>query len=105
MTAKEAKEKTLHFFQYIAAHPEVKSKSNLPIEMRKELKHYYNTWPLCQFLNDLYFLSSCDKCPLEKCTTNRQSPYYKWMMAETDKVRQRAANQVVARVEAWEPVE
>jgi hypothetical protein len=37
MTAKEAKEKTLYFWKYIAAHPEIRSKRELPEKMYREI--------------------------------------------------------------------
>jgi hypothetical protein len=49
MTAKEAKEKTLYFWRYIAAHPEIRRKLPLPKEMVSEMAGYLGMCPLCDY--------------------------------------------------------
>jgi hypothetical protein len=100
MTAKETKEKHLYFWRYIAVHPEIKSKSDLPDEMQRELSKYAYRCPLCEYHSNC---CSADgrMCVLFYCNAG-DGLYARWRYAKTNEERQQAANELVARVEAWE---
>jgi hypothetical protein len=103
MTAKEAKEKTLYFWRYIAAHPEIKSKADLPMGLWEEIEKYEGCCPLCAYTRDIredFSRSECSYCILGNCGTG--SIYSRWYNAKTNEERQQAANELVAKVEAWE---
>jgi hypothetical protein len=102
MTAKEAKEKTLYFWRYIAAHPEIEKKLDLPEEMYQELMEYDNKCPLCSYADSIRrdYTNRCSYCVLETCCFG--SVYSNWTDAKTNEERQQHANELVAKVEAWE---
>jgi uncharacterized protein YfaT (DUF1175 family) len=97
LTAKEAKEKTLYFWRYIVAHPKIKGKADLPKEMFEEIRRYARSCPMCEFHQ-----RDCRGCILYQCAITLDHPYQKWLNAKTNKERQQAANELVAKVEAWE---
>jgi hypothetical protein len=96
MTAKEAKKKTLYVWRYLATHPKVKSKRDLPKAMWNELQKYKGMCPLCEYHN-----GDCRCCILYSCK-HVDGPYERWRIASTGEERQQAANELVTQVEAWE---
>ena len=96
MTAKEAKELTLEVWRYLAEHPAIIRKEDLPPGLWKRIDMKRNC-PLCE----LYLLSRCRRCPLEIC--NKDSLYGTWFYAGSKTRRQAAAQKIVDAVEAWEP--
>jgi hypothetical protein len=101
MTAKEAKEKTLYFWRYIAAHPfTVRSEYHLPKKMFLEISKYINRCPLCDYIG----AGACGNCPLGK-DGNGCIIYHKWYGAKNNKERKYFANELIATVEAWEAEE
>ena len=102
MTQREAKEISLEVWRYLAAHPEIDRKKNLPNEIISKIKHCYNNCPLC----DLFYSDdgdNCPECPLRFCTDDI-SLFGKWASGDEEE-REIAANKIVEKIEAWEPEE
>jgi hypothetical protein len=104
MTAKEAKEKTLYIWRYIAAHPEIAYKTGLPQEMWLKIAGYVNICPLCAWFLTRSVYEGCRNCPLEDYSFSGYicGIYQRWRHAKTNEERQQAANELVAKVEVWE---
>ena len=100
MTAHEAKALSLEVWQYLAEHPEIKYKRDLPKAIFSKIEKLENTCPLCELYYDDY--SGCPECPLEDCTYF--SLYGRWCYCSKDE-RQSAAQAIVNKIKAWEPKE
>jgi len=108
MTKQEAKELTLEVWRYLAEHPEIAKKSDLPSCLRTRINNLLNWCPLCEFYYS-FCGSHCSKCPLKHCMTG--SCYDRWCYADryvsTDKnektIRKEAAMGIVDAVQAWKP--
>ena len=99
MTQREAKEISLEVWRYLAAHPEIDRKKNLPNEIISKIKHCYNKCPLCDLF---YYDFVCPDCPLETCYDG--SLYDDWLWG-SEAQRAIAALKIVEKIEAWEPEE
>jgi hypothetical protein len=104
MTCKEAKELSLEVWRYLAEHPEIARKGDLPAPLWKKIMHLRCYCPLCE----LFFISgssSCPGCPLSgkdyRCESHGQ-PYSGWHWAGPKAVRKEAAEEIVRRIGAWE---
>jgi len=98
MTPKEAKELSLKVWEYLAAHPEIKRKTELPRAMYQSIEDCTCGCPLC----DLYY-DSCKECPLQSCTSS-YSAFQQWSWSlGTDYTRREAAQRIVDKLKAWEP--
>jgi len=65
MTKQEAKELSLEVWRYLAEHPEISSKANLPEPLFDKIKVMMNQCPLCE-LPPKEFCKG-QKCPLNRC--------------------------------------
>lgn len=96
-TEQEAKEITIEVFSYLADHPEIEAKSDLPNRLFKKLAVSKYLCRLC----DIYTDDDCKKCPLE--TKIGTCGYYcDFILAKTPEERTAAANKIVELVKAWE---
>jgi len=102
MTPKEAKELSLEVWRYLAEHPEIRRKKELPQEIYEKIDDSLWECPLCKLFYD--FPAVCPKCPLERC--DRGSDYSNWCNTHSyeENARREAAQKIVAAIEAWEPV-
>jgi hypothetical protein len=100
MTEKEAKELTIEVWTYIAEHPEISGKNELPEELYSKIKNLEAGCPLCE----LFLKSGCTGCPLD-AARNRcalySSFYSLWRCAETRGERSAAAWGIVNIVKEW----
>jgi hypothetical protein len=94
MTKQEAKELSLEVWRYLAEHPEIRRKENLPDGIYNKIRDLEFECPLCEVLR------YCALCPLADC-----APYERWVDKRDTKVRQGAAREIVRLIEAWEPEE
>jgi hypothetical protein len=105
MTKKEVKELSLKVWRYLAEHPEITRKQDLPGELYGAIRNLMCECPLCELLLTIYSFG-CPRCPLSEgedyyCCTPGQ-PYYRWGKAAFAKERKEAAEEIVRRIEAWE---
>ena len=102
ITAQEAKELTLEVWRYLAAHPELDNKRQLPDELYKKISGMDIECPLCELF---YVDGTCLKCPLKSCIGD--SPYNNWCYSfETPnpkRTRKKAAKKIVAILKTWRP--
>jgi len=99
MTKKEAKELTLEVWRYLAEHPEISGKKQLPREIHCKIERLKVGCPLCE----LYWYKGrlgCSGCPLIDCDDG--SDYDNWIGANNREDRSRYAQNIVDKVEAWE---
>lgn len=105
MEKEEAKELTIEVWEYLAAHPEVIAKIQIPRPLYSRISHMIADCPLCE----LFVTSYCKGCPLYEtgnCCTSKDTlsgPYGEW--AESDigdhKTRAIAAQKIVDITKAW----
>jgi hypothetical protein len=101
MTSHEAKELSLEVWRYLAEHPEIDEKGNLPVKLYKKIKEFLNECPLCDHKKILCFKAPGRiECPLKGCGIHKM-----WLYAENNEDRQAAAQKIVDAIEAWEPKE
>lgn len=100
MTKRKAKSLSLKVWRYLAEHPELKSKRELPSALFKQLKQMSAWCPLCECFR-LRNRFGCNECPLNYCLSPNAS-YCRWLSARTIKERKKAAEEVVKLIEAWE---
>jgi hypothetical protein len=62
MTLKEALVLSLEVWRYLAKHPKIKRKWNLPKELYGKIKNMRSCCPLCEYLRNLF--DCTQKCPL-----------------------------------------
>jgi hypothetical protein len=102
MTAKQAKEETLEVWRYLAEHPEIGNKRNLPGEFRW-LFRYVNDCPLCEyakFKNGGVSINLCKDCILVSCNIGG-TLWSRWVAASAESWGA-AARAIVEKVEKWE---
>jgi hypothetical protein len=99
LTKKKAKELTLEIWRYLAEHPEINTKDDLPEELLSKIRDMCDRCPLCTFAiqNGL----RCRDCVLPNCCY-KKSPFNKWISSETKEERADAAMEIVRRIEAWD---
>jgi hypothetical protein len=97
LTKAEAKEISLEVWRYLAEHPEIRRKENLPDEIYNNIREMVCECPLC-------VVNACDECPLGFCIWE-DSPFYKWSFTTDNKGREEAAREIVRLIEAWKPEE
>jgi hypothetical protein len=95
MTQQEAKELSLEVWRYLRDHSKIRIKENLPKYLWERIKYLYDFCPLCDSLR------SCTSCPLNDCGYCRS--FDSWVDARNCIERQKAAAEIVRRIEAWEP--
>jgi hypothetical protein len=105
MTGKKAKELSLEVWRYLAEHPEIGCKSELPNYIWREIRNLTGRCPLCE----LFYGSKngpCNGCPLDAQNCMKDdSPFDRWLTTEIEEERQGAALEIVKIIEAWEPPE
>jgi len=100
MTKKESKELTIEVWTYIAEHPEITKKSELPEELYSKIKDLFGHCPLCE----LFLEPGCTGCPLGAaghCCASHDSYYDRWAWAKTKKKRSAAAWGIVNITKEW----
>jgi len=97
MTPKEAKELSLEVWRYLAGHPEIEGKKELPKKLWGKIKNLQNECPLCEI-----YVFRCGYCPLDRCCSGSKLYTY-WYRATKQEQRQAAAQKIVNAIEAWEP--
>jgi len=102
MTKLRAKNLSLKVWKYLAKHPEIPDKLDLPYWLHKQITRKLNECPLCE-----YFNGKCRFCPLKSCDTS-SSLFVKWNIAKNNKdyntavlIRRKAAEKIVKKIEAW----
>ena len=96
MTKPEAKALTIEVWTYLAEHPEIEYKSDLPDLLYRKIAGLSCQCPLCEV-----FSFQHEKCPLLDCSS--PSPYDRWEYTRVMEVREKAAREIVAIVSAWNP--
>jgi hypothetical protein len=96
MTPEKAKSVTLEVWEYLAEHPEIVCKKDLPKELFSKIKNLKRACPLCE----LFLIPNCSGCPLKQCSFG--SPYDKWSRGITKAARKNNAQKIVEAVRAWE---
>jgi hypothetical protein len=103
MTKQEAKELSLEVWRYLAEHPEIDRKDDLPKPLFSKIVHCLSRCPLCELFNIGHL--SCPGCPLTgedySCESPGQ-PYCRWTDASSPFDRKEAAAGIVRQIEAWE---
>jgi hypothetical protein len=109
MTQKEAKELTLEMWRYLADNPDFLTKSSLPLYTYARIRGLRNRCPLCELFVGGDEKRPCAFCPLFLAEgldcTEEGSAYNRWVYAETEAERGKAAERIVEIVSAWEPEE
>jgi hypothetical protein len=95
LTKKKAKELSLEVWRYLAEHPEIRDKRNLPPELYEKIKGMSAHCSLCEL-----FKGDCLRCPLGYCDDG--SFFMKWEYSRTYKSRREVAMKIVRRIEAWD---
>ena len=93
-TPQEAKELSLEVWRYLAEHPDMNSKYQLPTDLFLKIANMECCCPLCELFRE------CFACPLESCGTD--SLYDDWNQSDDEAERQAAAQKIVEAIEAWE---
>jgi hypothetical protein len=101
MIKAEAKKLSIEVWTYLAEHPEIRYKCDLPKELWEKIKRLPCECPLCA----AYI--SCDECLLNDKNRNsgcagKSGLYYQWAHSKTALARAKAARRIVVKVEAWE---
>jgi hypothetical protein len=103
MTRQEAKELSLEVWRYLAEHPEIWSKGELPYSIYVKIKDMFCRCPLCELFSVCG--RGCSGCPLSGngyyCDTSGM-PYNRWWQSTTSDSRKEAAEEIVRLIEAWE---
>jgi hypothetical protein len=99
MTKQEAKALSLEVWRWLAKHPEILYKSQLPERLYRKIACLQFRCPLCEV-----FLE-CTSCPLNVCNPNNScadGAYAAWTYADSDERREAAAQKIVGLIEAWD---
>ena len=101
MTKLEAKALGIEMWEYLAKHPEIKRKGDLPAYLYSKIVSLFNFCPLCElFIKDNPRLI-CSLCPLKDCF-DIESAYQRYNWGRTDEARRAAAQEIVDKIKAWE---
>jgi hypothetical protein len=107
MIQQAAKELSLEVWRYFVEHPEAERKRDLPDEIYDKIKNLANLCPLCELFFDPS--SYCPGCPLSGknyyCDSYGKS-YFRWVhqfgwSKSAKGKREKAAQEIVYRTEAW----
>jgi hypothetical protein len=90
MTKRKAFELTIEIWAYLAEHPEINDKADLPEELYKEIKRLTCRCPLCA-----YYKMSCGRCILPSIDWGKCLLFSKWQRATSKRDRSRAARKIV----------
>jgi hypothetical protein len=94
LTKREAKEIVLTVWRYLAEHPEIAEKSDLPPEIYEKIWHLDGECPLC------VVITYCSECPLRYCSSG--SLYSRWCDADSEDERKEVAEEIVRLTEEWD---
>ena len=113
LTERETKELTLKLWRFLATHPERENKQCTP--MYEEVSHFLADCPLCEYFKNGSIFGTCKDngtCPLlpkgEEYGCQEDSVFFRWHDAhkinpdKAEEIRQKAAEEIVRRVEAWQ---
>ena len=105
MTEEEAKEISLEVWRYLAEHPEIKYKRNLPKELVDKIEEFSCWCPLCELFCAYDY---CPGCPLDDANCkNDNSLFDLWEHSpygeEGRAQRAKAAAEIARKIKAWEP--
>jgi len=101
MTKLKAKELSLKVWRYLAKHPKITRKKDMPKSLYAKIEFLQGECPLCE----AFFFESClVKCPLKGCLSHSKV-FILWKNAVTPDERKEAAQKIVSMIEAWEPEE
>lgn len=109
ISAEEAKEWSIKVWEYLAEHPDVADKGEIPFEIWTVVENMLNRCPLCEWRNSMrYFkrgINFCENCPLaaakERCTS-RASAWGLWMDALSNTARETSAKRILEIVTEWD---
>jgi hypothetical protein len=108
MTQKDTKELTIEMWTYLAEHPEIRVKDQMPSYLWDKVRIFIAECPLCALFNDRS--ANCPGCPLDADGKNcclDESPFDLWFNSDLEQrdLRARCAQDIVDIVSAWEPEE
>jgi hypothetical protein len=104
MTLKEAIDLSLEVWRYLAEHPEIDNKADLPEELYGKIGDMLFFCPLCEYYRRFSYNGCGIGCALligkglECC--DKGHPYKKWKLARSRKTRREAATAIVKLLEA-----
>ena len=104
MTPQEAKELSIKIWTYIAEHPEIKQKWELPNDLYDEIALITWQCPLCKiytYERSDTGISCRKKCPLYRCPSVG-SAYIRWHTGVDEIIRREAALEILDKLKAWE---
>jgi len=107
MTPIEAKKITLEIWRYLAKHPKIRCKYELPDKLWIKIHGFHCGCALCELFRSDYTEPICPKCPLESCVEG--SLYGKWFSLRhfseqgAKALRKEVAQRIVDKVKAWMP--
>ena len=102
MTAQGAKELSLQIWGYLAGHPDIRHKSDLPGWLFVQIEHMVLNCPLCElFIQNVGFNFTCSCCPLISCNTDG-SLYNNWARSATREEREYHARRVLGAIGSWD---
>jgi hypothetical protein len=105
MAEKEAKELTVEVWSYLAKHPSIRAKCDLPSALYDKVRLLRGECPLCA-LFDLSAEEDCPACPAcplaraGECCSAEGSAYSDWAARWSPK---KSAERIVEIVSAWKP--
>jgi len=92
---------SLEIWQYLAEHPSINCKENLPYSLFEKIKHLKHRCPLCEL--PPRDVCKGELCPLKSCTT--YTSYFNIWSHFNKEFREVAARGIVDAIQAWEPEE
>jgi hypothetical protein len=107
MTEKRAKELSLEVWRYLAEHPTIARKDDLPKKLWKKIRVLESSCPLCELFEYDCRSAAMAKCPLllaKECCFKIDSLWEKWRgscFSDTETRREAAAG-IIKIIEGWE---
>jgi hypothetical protein len=98
MTRKEAKALFLEVWRYLAEHPEIESRIDLPPVIFNKIERLINWCPLC----DIFVEGDCEGCPLNVGISCADGSFANYTYAMSASGRAAAAKEIVSLIEAWD---
>jgi hypothetical protein len=103
MTKQEAKVLSLEVWEYLANHPTIDDKCDLPAKLFRKINKLSAYCPLCEVFGDC---SINKDCPLYDCVDPASNNLYSlWCQAKTPEERRKYAAGILSLIQAWEPEE
>ena len=106
MTPQEAKEISIEVWTYLAEHPEIERKWQLPKELYERIELMIGKCPVCELYGRGGRIDEagypCNKeCPLYGC--DREGGLYsKWLKGVSRDIRSKFAHEILDKLKAWE---